>query len=288
MKEKFKIKPGSRGNLIRVAGAVLGIGIVFTTMVNISNSKVETVDIVLAKTDIGVNRLILDNNVYKGQTSKAAYDLSKDKFLLWEEKDEAINKYSTVSLKESRPLYKEDYKDKKSLKNEWLSKVEEGQVIVSLPYNKSESFGNILTPGDTVIVQATYKETNTDGYGGQTDVSKELYERAKVIDLLNAQGNSIYDYYVDLLDLSLEEREKLLRDESFLKNVSPIRILYAVPKANGFKNYADIQGKSGLKIIYGLYPREEGDTVLDQFSDLTRQFSSALTQTGSSSDSGGN
>lgn len=257
------IKQSNMGNVIKTAICIAGIGIVLVTMVKINRDKVKTVDIVKVKDAVYVNQLILEDNISSYPMSQLEYESSKNKYLLWEDRDQVIEKYATVATKADGYLYVGDVADTKPIKNEWLQKVEKSNVIVSLPYNKGEAFGNILTPGDSVIVSVSYKEPDTSGYGGDRDVQKVLYDKAKVIDLLNNSGNSIYDYYTDLLALPVAEREELLKDTSFLQNVSPSRILYAVPKETGFTEYAKTAGASGISYTYGLYPREQGDIVLD-------------------------
>lgn len=283
---KQGVKLSNKSNIIKTTICLAGIGIVIFTMVSINRDKAATVDIVKVKENVYVNQLILETNIEKYKMSKLEFDTSTNSYLTWEEKEEAVNKYATVSTKSKGYIYKGDYNTSKPIKNEWLQNIQEGNLVVSLPYVKAESFGNILTPGDRVKVNVSYTETDASGLGTNVERSKVLYEEAKVIDLLNNAGNSIYDYYTDLLALPLVERDALLRDESFLQNVSPTRILYSVTKEQGFKDYADTQGKSGVKYTYGLYPRAEGDIILDQFSDLTRQMTSSLT-TGAATNSVG-
>jgi len=285
--KKFELKAGDSGNRRKNIICGVCIVVVLGTMLSINMNKAATVDIVSVKAPVYINRLITKENVTKYPMSKHEYENSNSKYLLWDDVSKAIDKYATVSTRGTGYLYIDEYSLDKPVKNEWLQNVDKNNLVVSLPYEKSTSFGNILTPGDRVKVHVSYTEQSGGGFGGTTDVSKVLYNEAKVIDLLNNAGNSIYDYYSDLLALPISERDTLLRDESFLQNVSPTRILYSVGKEKGFVDYADTQGKAGVKYTYGLYPRTRGDIILDQFSDLTRQISSAMTYSETAESKGG-
>lgn len=281
------VTQNNTGNAIKTVLCIVGIGVVLVTMIQINRDKAKTVDIVAVKDTVYVNQLITEDNITSYPMAKLEYDSSKNQYLLWENKDQVIDKFATVATKKDSYLYKGDVADTKPIKNEWLQRIEKGKVVVSLPYDKSSAFGNILTPGDTVIVSVSYKEPDPNGLGGDKQIQEILYKEAKVIDLLNNSGNSIYDYYSDLLALPLAEREELLRDEGFLNNVSPSRILCTVGVDEGFIDYAKVTGASGISYTYGLYPREEGDIIIDQFSDLTRQISSALTNNAAAEITGG-
>ena len=128
-------------------------------------------------------------------------------------------------------------------------------------------------------------------FGGVTTAIKTdvMFEKAKVLDLLNGNGTSIYDYYIDLLNLPVAKRNDLLKDEQFLSNVTPKGILLQVEQKDEFDKFNQMCNLPSVNYCLGLYPRHEGDIILDQFKDLTRQFSQAQTNDNSSNTTtGGN
>lgn len=267
-----------------INGICFGLVILLVVILFVlNNKKIATVDVVRVKNDIYVNNLITENMLEPYPLSQVEYTNSKNQYLTWDNHEECINKYASVATKSNGYIYKGDYNDSKPIKNAWLTTVPEDELIVTLPYDYS-IFGNILTPGDHLKVNATY-EVETGGIdvvtGSRTKSLKAetLFNDLKVIDMLNGSGNSIYDYYTDLLNMPLAEREATLRDESFITNVSPKSLVFSVKDGEAFNRYCIIKNQSGVNYDYGLYPRTDNDDILEQFQDLTRQITAAQSAT---------
>lgn len=262
--------------------SVLMIAFLIFVLFKLNNDKEKTISITTATRDIYTNQAISKDALSSYEMSLSEYNKSQNKYLLWEEHEEALDQYSAVFTKKNAYLYKGDYNPTKPVKNEWLAKVGNEDLVISVPYDKNDAFGNILTPGDNVKVNVSYmREKSGDDQGFSTttvEVANEtLFERIQVIDLLNSSGNSIYDYYMDLLAMPVSEREKYLRDDSFLSNVSPTRMLVEITNKGDFEAFSRMKSYSSLKYTYGLFSRVEEDTVLEQFRDLTRQITSSQT-----------
>lgn len=285
MKSNFGKNSANSGKLKRTITNVLAVVcllalIVF--MVLIDRNKAKTIPIVMVNQDIYPNQLILEEYFVKKDMPASEVQSSENKYLLWEDRLEAKDMYSTIFVKDGGYMYKGEYRDNKPLKNAWLQEVATGNLVITLPYNKSEAFGNILTPGDHLAVQISYdqeSESQSDAFANVVTrkVSDSLFDKIKIIDLLNSSGNSIYDYYMDLLNLPIEQRDALLRDEGFLQNVAPNSMLLEVTPEQ-FVKYSKVKNLAGLTYTYGLHKREEGDIIVDQFQDISRQISNAQTQ----------
>lgn len=283
MKNVKEVKSSSlKQNLITVLciGLVL---ILLLVLINLNKSKEKTISVVRAKQDIYTNKAIEKTLVEKYDMPYNEYSNSGNNYLLWEDVEECYDQYASVFTKAGLYIIKDDYNPTRPVKNEWLTKAEDGSIYVSIPYDKNDAFGNILTPGDYIRVNISYQKDSNKvdslGYSvsGQTQVNEDLFNKIQVVDMLNAKGNSIYDYYMDLLSMSVAERSAYLRDDSFLNDVSPTDILLKISNDTDFKKFSEVRGYSSLKYTYGLYPRIEEDTVLEQFRDLTRQITAAQT-----------
>ncbi len=279
-KANLKAKNGKKivVNLLATGGLVVLVG----GLVMAEVTSAEKVYVVGAVDNIFPNGLITKDNTYRKEILKDSYDTEKHKPLLWEDLEEALNTYATIYTHNGGTLIEDTYRETKPLKNAWLQEVSKSNLVITVPYQKTEAFGNILTPGDHVAINISYTKeemASSDMFTGMKVDSGTvtLFPKAKIIDLLNGAGNSIYDYYTDLLNLPIEERDKLLRDESFLANVSPASMILEVTKSE-FDEYSDLRHMGNLTYTYGLHRREEGDTVLDQFQDLSRQITNAQTQ----------
>lgn len=271
--------------LINIIAALLFLGLIFILFA-LNNRKVKTVGIVQVKEPIYVNTLIVEDNIQEYQMSQVELDHTTNHYLLWENRKDCINKYAAVATKAGGYIYQGDYTDSKPTKNAYFINLEPDDLIVTLPYDY-DIFGNLLTPGDEVVVNAVVPLDDSRGDSAQSAadienlmISIELFPELKIIDMLNSSGNSIYDYYTDLLNMSLEERETTLRSDEFIKNVSPKSLVLSVKRGSDFTKYTKYKNYPGVKFEYGLFPRKdiEGADILGQFEDLTRQISAARTQ----------
>ena len=281
-----KVRNSNASNiLVNVVAVLLFILLIFILFV-LNNRKVKTVGIVQVKEDVYVNTLITEDRIQEYKMSQIEYDNSANKYLLWENKDDCIEKYASVATKANGYIYEGDYTKDKPAKNAYFINLQPDDLIVTLPYDYSV-FGNLITPGDELKVNGVYVK---DGVGASDfknidDLNNvvesiTLFEKLTIIDMLNASGNSVYDYYTDLLNMSLEERETTLRSDEFIQNVSPQSLVLSVKNTEEFNAYTRLKNIPGLTIEYGLYPRKdaEGGDIIGQFEDLTRQISAARTQ----------
>lgn len=275
-------------------GALMAIAILLLVIVKVNVSSQDTISVVRVLDDVYPNNIITEDMIQKYDMVREEYNNSGSSYLLWDNRDDVINKYSSVFIKKNRYVEVGEYVESKPTKNPWLSLNDDNKnsVYVTLPYNKSQAFGNILTPGDSIKVNVAYSVDNASGsdyFAGVTSKLKTetLFEKIVVTDLLNSAGNSIYDYYMDLLNLPLSERELLLRDESFLSNVSPVAMTLKVDSGKEFARYSELCSMGGLTFTFGLYPREEGDIIIEQFQDITRMISKSQVDSQQASVQGG-
>ena len=280
---KKKLKAGAINRLIINVLAVASIIFLMIVVIRINTSKEETIGIVRVKSDIYTNQLIKESNLEKYEMVRREFDNSGGDYLKWDEYEDCVDKYSSVFVRKGGYIVKGDYLDYKPIKNPWMEEASSNSVFVTLKYDRGEAFGNILTPGDRVKVNVSYSaedEASHDIFSGAvTRIKiKNLFEDIMITDLLNSKGNSIYDYYTDVLNLPLAEREALLRDENFLNNVAPVSMILEIDKDEEFRTYSELKNLTGVKYTFGLHPRQEGDIVIDQFKDLTRQITQNQTQ----------
>ncbi len=282
MKKQTKIKSkGGRQLISNIVGVAL-VGGLSIMLVSINNNRDKTVAVVRAKENIYNNQLIGNSSIERYDMPFNEFNNSGNKYLKWSDKDECINKYSTVQTKQGLYIIQGDYSETRPAKNAWLSSKDDGQIYVTIPYDKSSSFGNILVPGDYLRVNIAYStdEESLDANGFAISSSKmkndDLFNKIQIVDLLNSAGNSIYNYYNDLLAMSQEDRENKLADESFLNSVTPTQIVLSVTSEEDFKKYTQLKAYPSIKYTYGLYPRDEDDTILEGFKSVSSDINKAL------------
>lgn len=282
-----KVQNSAVRSILVTAGCIALIVLLLLILIILNNKKVATVGIVQAKEAIYVNNVITEDSIQEYQMSQIEYDSSDNKYLLWEDRNNCIQKYAAVATKANGYIYVGDYNATKPTKNAYFQNLPENDLIVTLPYDYS-IFGNLLTPGDKVKVNACFVPEVEEGQVqpvydlngiSSTTNTVTVFEELEIIDMLNSSGNSVYDYYIDLLNMSLEERETMLRDDDFVANVSPKSLVLSVDKADEFNKYCQIRNTPGLTYVFGLYPRKdiEDSDIIGQFENLTREISAAKT-----------
>ena len=93
----------------------------------------------------------------------------------------------------------------------------------------------------------------------KTDI---LFESIVVKDMLNANSQSIYEVYQEVLKLDEDTRQEVMKSEDFLKSIQPRALLLEGTKEqmNKFSEYNAYSGKSFLITILS---RAESDVILD-------------------------
>lgn len=265
-----KVKNAAASNTIVITGCVIALIVLAIIVISINKKQTEKVSIVQAKETINVNALITEDFIQKYDISKVEYDSSVNKYALWEKKDDVLNHYATVYTKANGYLYEGDVSENAPLRNEYFVDLEPDDLLVTLPYDNS-IFGSILVPRDYLKINVTYKPdegavdaaaANTTVLGIATDlVTRTIFEKLKVIDMLNSSGNSVYDYYQEYLAASEEAKQALLEDGDFLSSITPQSIVLSVKNKEEFDTYSLVKNIPGLTYSYGLYPRKDENGV---------------------------
>lgn len=127
---------------------------------------------------------------------------------------------------------------------------------------------------------------NTSGasaYTGVTPVSEIIIDRLVIADMLNSNGESIFDIYMSLLKLPVNDRLAYLQTTmgenedavSFQERVTPVSITFIVSK-EGASKLAEFEALPSASIKYTILPDLEQDSLMMQFVELQNQV---MTQT---------
>lgn len=245
---------------------------------NASKEARNTVDVVRLRGRNGVpaNTLITRDLLEIYSIIEAEYTSD---MLKYSELDEALNMHTQYFLRGRSILYKDQYTQEKPLKNDWLYNVADGNEVLTIPYNFMEAGGNILVPADQIRLRAIYansssgavdRETMTRSTG--THTVEVLFENITVRDLLNSQGNSIYDIYRELSRLGEEERKKAMEGRDFLSRITPrALVLEATPEQ--IDRYSLYKGKRDLSFTITILSRKNNDMVDGLFEFIGEEVS---------------
>lgn len=283
-----KVKNAAAGNVIVITGCIVALIILLFIVAVINKRQTEKVSIIQAKETINVNALITDNFIQKYDISKVEFDASVNKYVKWEDKDKVLDHYATVYTKANGYLYEGDVSESAPLRNEYFVDLAVDDLLVTLPYDNSV-FGSILVPRDYLKINVTYQpdegavdaaKANTTVKGIATDlVTRTIFEKLKVIDMLNSAGNSVYDYYQEYLAASEEGKQALLENSDFLTNVTPVSLVLSVKNKDEFDTYSLVKNIPGLTYSYGLYPRkDENGEAYDPMDNLRSEDQRTLSE----------
>lgn len=81
---------------------------------------------------------------------------SENVYVLWEDKDLLLNKYSQMYIRQDQILTKEDITDEVLVRSPWISKVESGKEIYTLKFAADDIYSPIFFPGSHVRVRMIY------------------------------------------------------------------------------------------------------------------------------------
>ena len=93
-----------------------------------------------------------------------------------------------------------------------------------------------------------------------------LFSEVQVLDMLNSDGNSIFDIYYDYISKSKSKQQELLKDSKFLKSIEPDTILLEVT-AEEADRFMQISAYNP-KYLMTLLPRTGSNSIIDSLADI--------------------
>lgn len=291
-KDLFGITKGRRlfEKIIWFVVAIACIGGVLFLMDRYVKDRTETVDIVVVDSEpIYQSSRIESYHIDRYAIIKKEYN--KKSMFLWEDKDKVIGTYASYHLKEGTPVYQDAIYGERRYRNEWMYKIEEGQEVLTIPFDYRIAGGNILIPGDRVRIRVYFEgddnvfdalpesEKSSVGNDGLWDDYQEstnyeisnrkggsmqvvtLFEDIEVIDMLS-NGESIYEKYLELKDMTEDERKNKLKDRNFVKTIIPDSMILVVDEDAALKYLQAVAVEA--EFVITILPRQLNDTILDK------------------------
>lgn len=280
----------------RVMGIIIALAVivfvcVMTAISSAENKKTITVVKLKADTSISANALITEDMIeaydmyYKEfqqyGTMKFSDGTTRSTIVRWEDRDSVVGKrYAAYYLRGNTVLFWDSTLKDQTRKNSYLYSMS-GELL-NIQMNTVDDFGDMVVPGDTLNIRATYTDVKYDlpteeAYklsalegistnGIETEVTESLFEEVQILDMLNASGNSIFDIYYQYISMTKAEQQACLQDDGFLESVKPASILLEVT-AEEVENYMKMQ-KLGAKYQMTLLPRKSSSSMTDSLSEI--------------------
>lgn len=272
--------------LALVVAVVIGINIVS------SRALRETVDIVKVKSGVPQEGIITEDLMYKDTMQKGEYEKQgivtlsdgskKRAIVLWDDRAKIINSFASYYIRENTPIYWDAIGKETPKQYSYLYKMDGELLKLNLPANQ---FGEMLVPGDRINVRAAYQEqvytlpTESEfmmqqqtGIQPQTTVKRQikLFNNVAVLDILNSNGESIFDIYYNLLAMPKNQQIKVAATDDFRQSVVPSQILLNVTPEEA-DMYMNIQSY-GPTYMMTLLPRTSSNAITELLNELSTGF----------------
>lgn len=295
-KEKTRILSSSGTNISTNRKVTKGL-IAFTIVivgVNLGSSFAlrQTVDVVKLKAPVPQDGVITEDNMVKDKMLKAEYEKQglmkfsdgseKRQIVLWEDREKIKGAYASYYVRENAPVYWDSLTKDTPKKYAYLYNMD-GELL-RLDIDATQ-FGEMLVPGDKINVRVSYNDTlytlpDEEQYAIQQQTGLEmettipvqemLFSSATVLDMLNGEGQSIFDIYYDLLSMPKAKQQEQMESEEFKTLVTPTKILLNVTPEEADR-YMSIQNKGGQYLVT-LLPRTGSNAITDALNELQTGF----------------
>ncbi|WP_238655339.1 hypothetical protein [Paenibacillus piscarius] len=276
-------------NLLKRMGAVLFsltvIVVSYIVITNASQDARDTVEVLrlTQKGGLPAFTVLTDKQVETYNIIRTEYTSD---MVLADKLPDVLGKFTKYYIRDNSVLYEDQLLDEKPVKNEWLYKLDEKQEVLTLPYNFLEAGGDILMPGDRVRIRVSYnvEEAAASGAGGnpnavfnssQSSVTKTeiLFDSIVIKDMLNANSHSIYEVYKEVLKLSEDKRQEVMRSDDFLKSIQPKALLLegSGEEINKYAKYKSLDSKS---FLITMLSRSGSTVIMDELPTLQNEVES--------------
>ena len=290
----MKVKSNTAG---RAKSRVIGVFIALATIVFVcvvtsisASENKKVVSVVRLKDNVSANSMITEDMIeeydmyYKEFEQYGVVNFSdgtkKKSVVTWEDRDSIVgNRYAAYYLRGGTVLFWDQTVKEQTKKNAYLYSMD-GELL-NIKMN-TDDFGDMVVPGDTLNIRARYQKVNYDlpteeqyklttEEGGTvqavtTPVTEMLFSEVTVLDMLNSEGNSIFDIYYDYISKSKEEQAALLADSEFLTSVEPDTILLEVTAEEAVR-FMEIEANDA-EYLMTLLPRTGSSSIIDSLAEI--------------------
>ena len=283
----------ARNRILGILIALIVVMIITIATAAASAESRKTIAVVRLKDDISANALITDDMIevydmyYKEYaqygTMKFSDGTTRSTIVTWNMRDKVVGqRYAAYYLRGNTVLFWDSTIKDQTRKNSYLYSMS-GELL-NIQMTTIDDFGDMVVPGDSLNIYATYTETNYDlpseeqykyqmesgsaqGTSGVEQTKTELmFSEVQILDMLNGSGQSIFDIYYEYISKTKAEQQALLSDDSFLQNVQPASILLEVTSEE-VERYMKLQSL-GASYQMTLLPRKSSSSITDSLSDI--------------------
>ena len=292
-------------NATRVRNRVLGIFVALAVIIFVSvltaisaaeTKKTITVCRIKADAPISANSMITEDMIeaydmyYKEFEQYGTKDMGdgtkRSVIVRWADKDLVVNKrFAAYYLRENTILFWDSTIKDQTRKNSYLYNMT-GELL-NIDMTTTGDFGDMVVPGDSLNVRAVYtmtyynlptkeayklkKDEGGDIGGVERTVNELLFSEVKILDMLNTNGQSVFDIYYQYIAMSKAQQQAALADSGFLQSVQPASILLEVTSEE-VERFMEVNA-AGAQYQITLLPRTGSSAMTESLSEIQTALS---------------
>lgn len=273
--------------------ALLVIAVIGIIVINwwTSRDMRDTVEVAVFKSNVAQNAYISGSMIDKMEMTTADYKRAaivkmsdgteRRQIVLYNDAKNLIGKYAANYIRRNTPIYYDAITTEYTKANSYLYQMD-GTELLKIDVDPKQ-FGDILVPGDKLNIRITYDEASykiiseTDylqlsederaGLQGVVTKTELMFSEVTVLDMLNSDGESIFDKYYALMSLPESQQRSQIADSKFAKSIEPKSVLIAVTPEEA-ERYTLLGGKTRGSLIT-LMPRTTSNPILEAINSLT-------------------
>jgi hypothetical protein len=297
-KGDLKSKSGLKFSQQMIVISLLVATIIIVLIMNWLSSTAlrDTVDIVVLRSSVPKDGIITQANLERRTMVRAEFEkfgfitLANGSRLrsvaTWEDRGSILNTFAAYFLREGTPIYWDSLTREAPRRNSYLYQMDGELLRLDI---SAGIFGELIVPGDRLNIRVTYTERdfrlpteeeyysrsmNAFGgfnFGGMQQVGtierqEMLFNEVRVLDMLNGQGESVFDIYYNLISLPRNQQLAMIESDEFKQRVKPTTILLAVTTEEADR-YMHIMSKSPTFMVTML-PRSGSNVILESLNEL--------------------
>lgn len=288
-KEKLKNVSNTSKRRNVILGCLGLIAVVLGMNVLTSYQARQVVEVAALVSAVPQDGLIRVENIVPYTMSKDEYmkrgideATGKRSIILYSDRETINNTYASYYIREDSPIFWDAIGAESPKQYSYLYNMDGELLKISMDAN---TFGQMLVPGDHINVRAAYTEQvytlpteeefllqQQTGISPQTSVKRQilLFNNVAVLDMLNGNGESIFDKYYELMSLPKNEQLEMVQSEEFIAAVQPAEILLNVTPEEADR-YMSIQS-SGPSYMMTLLPRTSSNAITEVLNELQVGF----------------
>ena len=295
MKVKTSTASRAKSRLVGIFIALATVVIVCVAVAVSASETRKTVSVVRLKDDVAANAMITEDMIeeypmyYKEFAQYGTIEFSdgtkKQSIVSWDDRSHIVGqRYASYFMRGGTVLFWDSTMQEQTKKNSYLYSMD-GELL-NIKMTTTDDFGGqMVVPGDVLNIRATYDVVSTDlpivgkddeanlrnqtsdeNNSSTSTVTDMLFSEVTVLDMLNSEGDSIFDIYYDFISRSKAEQDTLINNDDFLSSITPSSILIQAT-AEEADRFA-IMSKKSPTYLMTLLPRTSSSSIIDSLSTI--------------------